>query len=98
MMNRYEDFWILTERALDDTLKEHNLSGNSTIRGRLLDLYGELPPFDEARTVLKRLRKLGHPTAVFSKASPNMLAKALIASDIQPWLNEVISVDSLKKY
>lgn len=98
MMDRYEDFWVLTERALDDTLKQHNLSGNGAVRSRLLDLYGELPPFDEARKVLKRLCELGHSTAVFSNASLDMLEKVLIASDLQPFFNEIISVDSLKKY
>jgi 2-haloacid dehalogenase len=98
MMDRYEDFWVLTERALDDTIKEHKLSGDRAIRTRLLDLYGELPPFDEARTVLSRLRELDHPTAVFSNASPKMLEKALIASGLQPLFDEIISVDALKKY
>jgi len=98
MMGRYEDFWVLTQRALDDTLRDHNLSGNQSIRARLLELYGELPPYDEARQVLKRLREFDHPTAVFSNASPNMLEKALMASDLKQWLNEIISVDSLKKY
>ena len=44
-------------------------------------------PYDEARKVLKRLREFDHPTAVFSNASPNMLEKALMASDLKKWLN-----------
>ena len=58
MMGRYEDFWILTQRALDDTLRDHNLSENQSIRARLLELYRELPPYDEARKVLKKASRV----------------------------------------
>ena len=98
MMGRYEDFWTLTVRALDATLQAHDLNDDAVIRDQLLGLYRELSAFDEVRSVLQQLKQQGDRTAVFSNASPAMLEDALKASALLPWLDEIISVDVLKKY
>ena len=98
MMGRYDDFWSLTMRALDSTLEEHGLLSNVYVRERLLALYGRLSAFDEVSNVLAKLKQNHIKTAVFSNASPNMLAQALSASQLDQYIDELISVDLIKKY
>ena len=98
MMGKYDDFWELTERALDATLEEHALASDGSIRDRLLSLYSDLSAYEEVPDVLANLKAAGHKLAVLSNASPSMLVKALDAAGISQWFNELISVDVLKCY
>ena len=98
MMGKYDDFWELTERALDATLEEHALASEGNIRDRLLSLYSDLSAYDEVPDVLANLKAAGHKLAVLSNASPSMLVKALDAAGISQWFDELISVDVLKCY
>ena len=98
MMQKYDDFWELTIRALDATLEEHGLSSNKKIRGRLLSLYSELSSYAEVPSVLSNLKASGHKLAVLSNASPNMLKTAMDAAGITELFDELLSVDVLKCY
>ena len=98
MMGKYDDFWELTERALDATLEEHALASEGNIRDRLLSLYSDLSAYEEVPDVLANLKAAGHKLAVLSNASPSMLVKALDAAGISQWFDELISVDVLKCY
>ena len=98
MMQKYDDFWELTIRALDATLEEHGLSSNKKTRDRLLSLYSELSPYAEVPTLLSDLKATGHKLAVLSNASPNMLKTAMNAAGIAEFFDELLSVDVLKCY
>jgi len=98
MMGKYDDFWELTERALDATLEEHALASDDNIRDRLLSLYSDLSAYEEVPEVLANLKASGHKLAVLSNASPSMLVKALEAAKICQWFDELLSVDVLKCY
>ena len=98
MMGQYDDFWELTTRALDATLKEYALASDDKVRTRLLSLYSELSAYEEVPEVLANLKAAGHKLAVLSNASPNMLVKALEAAGISEWFDELLSVDVLKCY
>ena len=98
MMQKYDDFWELTIRALDATLEEHSLSANKKIRNRLLSLYSELSPYAEVPSVLSDLRARGYKLAVLSNASPKMLQTAMDAAGIAGFFDELLSVDVLKCY
>ena len=98
MMDKYDDFWELTTRALDATLEEHALASNDKVRARLLSLYSELSAYQEVPEVLANLKAAGHRLAVLSNASPSMLVKALDAAGISEWFDELLSVDVLKCY
>ena len=98
MMDKYDDFWELTTRALDATLQEHALSSDEKIRKRLLSLYSELSAYEEVPKVLANLKAAGHKLAVLSNASPHMLTTAIEAAGIAEWFDELLSVDVLKCY
>ena len=98
MMGQYDDFWELTTRALDATLKEYALASDDKVRARLLSLYSELSAYEEVPEVLANLKAAGHKLAVLSNASSSMLAKAVEAAGISEWFDELLSVDVLKCY
>ena len=98
MMGQYDDFWELTTRALDATLKEYALASDDKVRARLLSLYSELWAYEEVPEVLANLKAAGHKLAVLSNASPSMLVKAVEAAGISEWFDELLSVDVLKCY
>jgi 2-haloacid dehalogenase len=98
MMDKYDDFWELTTRALDATLEEHALASDDNIRDRLLSLYSDLSAYEEVPEVLANLKAAGHKLAVLSNASPSMLVKALDAAGISECFDELLSVDVLKCY
>jgi len=98
MMGQYDDFWELTTRALDATLKEYALASDDKVRARLLSLYSKLSAYEEVPEVLANLKAAGHKLAVLSNASPSMLVKALEAAGISEWFDELLSVDVLKCY
>ena len=94
MIQKYDDFWELTIRALDSTLEEHGLSSNKKIRDRLLSLYSELSTYAEVLSVLSDFETTGHKLAVLSNASPNMLKTAMDAAGITEFFDELLSVDA----
>ena len=94
MIQKYDDFWELTIRALDSTLEEHGLSSNKKIRDRLLSLYSELSTCAEVLSVLSDFETTGHKLAVLSNASPNMLKTAMDAAGITEFFDELLSVDA----
>ena len=97
MTGQYEDFWVLTERALDYALARFP-SVDSTIKPRLLDAYFKLDAYPDARSSLATLKGRGHQTAILSNGSPAMLQGAVQAAGIDGMLDAVISVDPIRIY
>ena len=96
-MQQYTDFWIITQNALDTTLKEMGLD-DAGLRDRLLSLYVRLSAYEDAANVLDTLQARGAQTGVLSNGPPNMLENALAASGLNSKFHHVLSVDSLKLY
>jgi 2-haloacid dehalogenase len=94
---RYEDFWTLTERALDFALARFP-SVAKAIKPQLLDAYRSLDAFADARATLEALKARGARAAILSNGSPAMLATAVEAARIGSLLDAVLSVDSLRMY
>ena len=97
-MQRYADFWVVTEGALDVTLSEMGLDGDTALRARLLSLYTTLSAYDEVPAVLSEMAKDDQGMAVLSNGSPKMLEMALDAAGIASRFDRVLSVDALKRY
>jgi 2-haloacid dehalogenase len=93
----YEDFWVLTERALDYALARFP-SVDRAIKPKLLEAYFELGAFPDARPALETLKARGHPTAILSNGSPKMLAAAVSAARMEDALDQVLSVDTIRIY
>ncbi|MEM9210304.1 MAG: haloacid dehalogenase type II [Pseudomonadota bacterium] len=95
-MGIYRSFWDLTQDALDYALEKHGLP--LTLRQPLLDLYFALPTFPEAKPVLRSVKAAGHPTAILSNGSPDMLAAAAEAGDFTDLLDAILTVESVKTF
>jgi 2-haloacid dehalogenase len=97
LAGRYEDFWTLTERALDFVLARFP-TVDRTLKPQLMDAYRTLDAFADARTVLRALKDRGHATAILSNGSPAMLSAAVDAAKLGPDLDAVLSVDTVRMF
>jgi 2-haloacid dehalogenase len=97
MAGHYQDFWVLTERALDYALTR-TPSVDKALKPQLLDAYFKLDAFPDARAALRALKAEGHKTGILSNGSPKMLKGAVDAADIGGDLDAVLSVDVLKMF
>jgi 2-haloacid dehalogenase len=95
LAGRYDDFWILTERALDFAFARFP-SVDKALKPKLLEAYLALDAFPDARMVLRELAARGDATVILSNGSPEMLAAAVAAAEID--LGAVLSVDSIRIY
>lgn len=97
LMNRYQDFWSLTEQALDFAFAAVPSADPST-RAQLLDAYQRLDCYPEVPQVLKTLKDSGAYLAILSNGSTAMLEGAVNNARLDGVLDEVFSVDSLRAY
>jgi 2-haloacid dehalogenase len=97
LAGRYENFWTLTERALDFALARFPAIDRA-LKPTLMAAYRELDAFPDAAAMLRTLRARRHPTAILSNGSPAMLAAAVDAAGLGAELDAVLSVDTLRMY
>jgi 2-haloacid dehalogenase len=97
LAGRYEDFWTLTERALDYALARFP-TVDRALKPKLMDAYRTLDAFSDAGEALRTLRARGHRTAILSNGSPAMLDAAVDAAKLRADLDAVLSVDCLRMY
>lgn len=93
----YEDFEVLTARALDLALATHGIA-DPLLRDELLLAYRRLDPFPDAAPALQALRAAGVATGILSNGAPAMLNAAVQAAGLAPLLDAVLSVDPLRVY
>jgi 2-haloacid dehalogenase len=97
LAGRYEDFWTLTQAALDFCFARMP-AVDKALRPKLLDAYMMLDAFPDARATLRDLKNRGERTAILSNGSPAMLDAAVRAARIADQLDAVLSVDTLRIY
>lgn len=97
LAGRYEEFWTLTQRALDFAFARVP-SVPQALRPKLLDAYMQLDAFPDARAALHDLKAKGHPTAILSNGAPGMLDAAVKAAKLDGVLDAVLSVDAIRIY
>ena len=93
----YENFAVLTERALDHALSVHGVR-DAALRADLLGAYRRLDAYADAAPLLDALRAARLPAAILSNGEPNMLAEALAAAGLEGRLEAVLSVHPLRRY
>jgi 2-haloacid dehalogenase len=97
LSGQYEEFWVLTERALDFALARVP-SVDKALKPKLLDAYFKLDAFPDARATLTRLKTRSDRTAILSNGSPAMLKAAVDNADVGGVLDAVLSVDAVRMY
>jgi 2-haloacid dehalogenase len=95
LMQRYADFWQVTEEALDYTLATFDRR-DAALRSALLNAYRELDAYPDVRQALVGYRAAGMRVAVFSNATHPMLLAALSAAHLDDLVDAVYSVHELR--
>jgi 2-haloacid dehalogenase len=95
LMERYEDFWAVTESALRHAIRRLGLHATEAQVAGLMQAYLTLACFPEVEEALARLGA-GRPRAILSNGTPAMLAAAVESSGVSAMLDHVISVDEVK--
>lgn len=94
----YRPFWELTQASLRFACKRLGLVLNPEREQLLMNQYRHLSAFPENREVLQALKTRGVATGILSNGDPAMLAVAVRSAGLEPLLDHVLSVDSVRKY
>ena len=97
LMGAYQDFWALTEQALDHAFAKVPTADKS-LRQKLLDAYWKLDCYPEVPAILRALKADGAKVAILSNGSPAMLEAAVRSAALETVIDEVFSVDSLQRF
>lgn len=97
LMGAYQDFWVLTEQALDYALARYP-SVDKALRSDLLEAYWRLDCYPEVPAVLKDLRQRGAKVAILSNGSPAMLEAAVANAALDTVIDDIFSVDAIRAY
>ena len=97
LMDRYESFWTLTERALDFAFARFP-NVDRSLRGVLLEAYHTLDAYPDGRPALAKLKASGIATAILSNGSAGMLDAAVKGAKLDDVLDHVLSVDRVRTF
>jgi 2-haloacid dehalogenase len=96
LMERYEDFWHVTEAALRSAVRQLSIAATDRQLAKLMHAYLSPAAFPDARPALEALQQL--PLAILSNGSPEMLQAAVRNNSLESYFTAVISVDTVKTY
>src|SRR5215472_10874826 len=98
LMDRYADFWKVTEDGLVFAANSLNLKLDPAKRKQLLEAYLSLKTFPDVLAGLKELSAAGYKLAILSNGAPRMVQEVTKNAKIEQFLAHIISVDELKIY
>jgi 2-haloacid dehalogenase len=96
LMNRYRDFWQLTNDGLVYASKSLKLELTDDKRKQLMDAYLRLSAFPDVKPGLEALKKHGLRLAILSNGEPKMLQAAVTSAGLGRLLDRIISVNDLR--
>ena len=96
LMERYEDFWHITEAALRSAMRQLSMPATDRQIESLMQAYLTLDSFPDVRPALEALK--GAPLAILSNGSPTMLDSVVRHNGLESYFAAVISVDRVKTY
>lgn len=96
LMDRYEDFWSITQRSLDYTLRSLELAYDRRTLEEVAAAYLDLKHFEDAPVCLEALSS--YRRAILSNGSRAMLASLAERSKLAQSLAHIISVDENRAY
>src|SRR4051812_50186195 len=95
-MERYEDFWHVTEAALHSAVRQLSIKATEAQLHHLMHSYLAPAAFKDVRPAIEAFN--GIPLAILSNGSPKMLNSALRNNGLESCFAEIISVDRVKTY
>ena len=96
LMDRYQDFWHITEAALRTALAQLQMDASEAQIRQLLDAYLAPVAFPDAIIALDAL--CDDPLAILSNGTPKMLEAAVRNNALESYFSSVISADQVKTY
>lgn len=96
LMQRYEDFSVITRESLAYTLKCLGLKSDPVVFERIMDKYVHLDLYPDALSTLAAIK--GRKLAILSNGSTDMLHSLVANTGLDRILNATISVDSKKRF
>ena len=98
LMDRYQDFDVCTQQALQYTMKDLGINFSSTEITGLLDLYKTLQPFPDVIPALKKLKNSNYSLVAFSNGVKSTLNTLLSNAKLFKYFADVISVDAIQTF
>ena len=98
LMQNYENFAVCTRDALDYTCARFGVDFTSAEKQALLDIYRELPAFDDVRDALSDLAGRGCRLYAFSNGSAEAVETLLSAAGIRERFLGVVSCDDIRSF
>ncbi len=97
LMNRYENFWEITQRALTFTALSLNVNLDRRNRAALMDAWNNLKAYPEVADVLSSLRSK-KKLAVLSNGNMAFLKTLLKNTNLQEAFDQILSAEEVSKY
>lgn len=94
LMDRYEDFSVITRDSLTFTLNALGLTFNTAVFDRIMDKYVHLDLYPDAKQALAGLKD--RQLAILSNSSTGMLNALVRNTGLDSILDATISIDSTK--
>ena len=96
-MERYEDFWVVTEPALRYAMRRLGITATEAQVAALMDAYLALRPFPEVPSALRGAG--GHSARAFSPMARRACwRRAVRSSGLDGVFAHVLSVDAVRVY
>ncbi len=96
LMERYEDFWNITEAALRAAVTQLKIQASEGELERLMQAFLSPSAFPDVKPALDALN--GVPLAILSNGSPRMIESAVRENGLTSCFAEIISVDRVRIY
>ena len=96
LMNRYEDFWKVTEDSLDKSMKLFKI--DTSMKNELLDLYKVLSTFPEVKETLQKLKEKKYKLVILSNGTHALIKELVDTNNLIGIFDDVISVEEVKIY
>ncbi len=97
LMGKYQDFWMVSEQALDYTIQQLRLNLTAEQRTQLIETWLHPTAYPEAVAALPALAKR-YRLAVLSNGSPKMLETGLTGTGLRPYFRWVLSAHTIRRY
>ena len=97
LMDRYADFWALTQEALDFTLARFP-KVDRALRQPLLDAYLMLSAYPDVPPVLKALVAKGYRLGIFTNGTASIARSAAGSAGIGDKFETIVSVDTIRRF
>lgn len=98
LMQNYANFAVCTRDALDHTCARFGVEFTPAQKQALLDIYRELPAFDDVPDALSKLSARGCRLYAFSNGSEEAVETLLTAAGIRDRFLGVVSCDDLRTF